>query len=121
MRMHPVKKRKIFHASIDIAVPYGTPVYASGSGKVTEARYSSSYGWYIKIRHQGGFSTLYAHLSKLHVRKGSYVRMGQHIGGVGRTGTATGYHLHFELRKNGILQNPLQWVLPVPSQSSKSY
>ena len=85
MRMHPVKKRKIFHAGIDIAVPYGTPVYASGGGEVTEARYSSSYGWHIKIRHQGGFSTLYAHLSKLHVRKGSYVRMGQHIGGVGRT------------------------------------
>lgn len=115
MRMHPVKKRKIFHAGIDIVVPYGTPVYASGSGEVTEARHSSSYGWHIQIRHQGGFSTLYAHLSKLHVRKGSYVRMGQHIGSVGRTGTATGYHLHFELKKNGIPGDPLQWILLIPS------
>ena len=118
VRMHPVKKRKIFHAGVDIAVPYGTPVYASGSGKVIEARYSNSYGWYIKIRHQGGFSTLYAHLSKLHVKKGSHVHMGQQIGNVGRTGTATGYHLHFELKKNGIPQNPLQWILLMPSKKS---
>lgn len=110
-----MKKRKIFHAGIDIAVPYGTPVYASGGGKIIEARYSTSYGWYIKIRHQGGFSTLYAHLSKLYVRKGSYVRMGQHIGSVGRTGSATGYHLHFELKKNGIAGDPLQWILLIPS------
>lgn len=116
--MHPVKKRRIFHAGVDIAVPYGTPVYASGSGMVAEARYSGSYGWYIEIRHQGGFSTRYAHLSKLYVRKGNHVRMGQHIGAVGRTGTATGYHLHFELKKNGISQDPLQWVLLVPSKKS---
>lgn len=120
-RVHPVKKRRIFHAGVDIAVPSGTPVYASGSGKVDEAGYSSSYGWYIEIRHRGGFSTLYAHMRKLYVRKGSYVRMGQHIGAVGRTGVATGYHLHFELRKNGIPQDPLRWVLLVPPQSPKSY
>lgn len=108
----------MFHAGVDIAVPSGTPVYASGSGRVTEARYSSSYGWYIKIRHRGGFFTLYAHLSRLYVRKGSTVRMGQHIGSVGRTGVATGNHLHFELRKNGILQNPLQWILLLPSKKS---
>lgn len=118
MRMHPVKKRRILHSGVDIAVPYGTPVYASGSGKVTQARYSSSYGWYIEIRHRGGFSTLYAHLSRLYVKKGTYVRMGWHIGGVGRTGVATGYHLHFELRKNGIPQNPLQWILLLPSKKS---
>lgn len=106
--MHPVKKKRILHAGVDLAAPYGTPVYASGSGKVVEARYSSSYGWYIEIRHAGGFSTLYAHLSKLHVRKGSDVRIGRHIGNVGHTGIATGNHLHFELRKNGKPQNPLQ-------------
>lgn len=116
--MHPVKRRRIVHAGVDIAVPYGTPVYASGSGKVTEARYSGSYGWYIEIRHRGGFSTLYAHLSRMYVRKGARVCMGQHIGGVGRTGVATGYHLHFELKKNGIRQNPLQWILLLPSKKS---
>ena len=99
--MHPVKKKRILHAGVDLAAPYGTPVYASGSGKVVEARYSSSYGWYIEIRHAGGFSTLYAHLSKLHVRKGSDVRIGRHIGNVGHTGIATGNHLHFEVWENG--------------------
>ena len=103
--MHPVKKKRILHAGVDLAAPYGTPVYASGSGKVVEARYSSSYGWYIEIRHAGGFSTLYAHLSKLHVRKG----------------IATGNHLHFELRKNGKPQNPLQWVILKDSRSKKSH
>ena len=115
--MHPVKKKRILHAGVDLAAPYGTPVYASGSGKVVEARYSSSYGWYIEIRHAGGFSTLYAHLSKLHVRKGSDVRIGRHIGNVGHTGIATGNNLHFELRKNGKPQNPLQWVILKDSRS----
>ena len=78
-------------------------------------------GWYIEIRHAGGFSTLYAHLSKLHVRKGSDVRIGRHIGNVGHTGIATGNHLHFELRKNGKPQNPLQWVILKDSRSKKSH
>ena len=76
---------------------------------------------YIEIRHAGGFSTLYAHLSKLHVRKGSDVRIGRHIGNVGHTGIATGNHLHFELRKNGKPQNPLQWVILKDSRSKKSH
>ena len=66
-------------------------------------------------------STLYAHLSKLHVRKGSDVRIGRHIGNVGHTGIATGNHLHFELRKNGKPQNPLQWVILKDSRSKKSH
>lgn len=114
-----MKKRKVLHAGVDIAVPRGTPVYASGNGKVIEARYSNSYGWYIEIRHKGGFSTLYTHLSKLYVKKGNVVRMGQHIGSVGRTGIATGYHLHFELRKNSIPQNPLQWIVWIPAGKSQ--
>lgn len=119
--MHPVKKRRIFHGGVDIAAPYGTPVYISGNGKVVEARYSSSYGWYVEIRHAGGFSTLYAHLSKLYVKKGNDVRMGRHIGNVGHTGITTGNHLHFELRKNGKPQNPLQWVILRDFRSKKSH
>lgn len=121
IRMHPVKKKRILHAGVDIAAPYGTAVYASGNGKVVQARYSSSYGWYVEILHSGGFSTRYAHLSKLHVRKGNDVRMGRHIGNVGHTGVATGNHLHFELRKNGKPQNPLQWVILRDSRSKKNH
>ncbi|WP_044159236.1 M23 family metallopeptidase [Bacteroides reticulotermitis] len=119
--MHPVRKKRVLHAGVDIAAPYGTPVYASGNGKVVEARYSSSYGWYVEIRHAGGFSTLYAHLSKMYVKKGNDVRMGRHIGNVGHTGIATGNHLHFELRKNGKPQNPLQWVILRDSRYKKSH
>ena len=112
--MHPVRKKKVFHAGVDMAAPYGTPVYASGNGKVVEARYSGSYGWYVEIRHAGGFSTLYAHLSKLYVKKGNVVHMGRHIGNAGN-------HLHFELRKNGKPQNPLQWVILRDSRYKKSH
>jgi len=119
--MHPVRKKRVLHAGVDIAAPNGTPVYASGNGKVVEARYSSSYGWYVEIRHAGGFSTLYAHLSKLYVKKGNVVHMGRRIGNVGHTGIATGNHLHFELRKNGKPQNPLQWVILRDSRYKKSH
>ena len=70
---------------------------------------------------KSGTRAAFAHLSKLHVRKGSDVRIGRHIGNVGHTGIATGNHLHFELRKNGKPQNPLQWVILKDSRSKKSH
>ena len=71
--------------------------------------YSRSYGWFVRICHEGGYSTLYAHMSRILVRKGGTVRIGQRIGLVGSTGAATGNHLHFELQKNGRLLDPIKW------------
>ena len=110
MRMHPVKGRRLFHQGVDLAAPYGTPVYSAGNGRVAEARYSRSYGWFVHVRHAGGYSTLYAHMDRLHVRPGTHVRIGQHIGNVGHTGVATGNHLHFEVMQNGVRMNPLELV-----------
>ena len=106
---HPVKGRRIFHKGVDLAAPYGEPVYSAGNGRVISAGYSPGYGWFVRIRHKGGYSTLYAHMSRILVRKGETVRIGQRIGKVGSTGTSTGNHLHFELQKNGRLLDPVEW------------
>lgn len=107
--MHPVKGRRIFHKGVDLAAPYGEPVYSAGNGRVISAGYSPGYGWFVRIRHKGGYSTLYAHMSRILVRKGETVRIGQRIGKVGSTGTSTGNHLHFELQKNGRPLDPVEW------------
>ncbi|RUS43073.1 murein hydrolase activator EnvC [Cohnella sp. AR92] len=103
-RTHPVtgQKNKL-HTGIDMAVPKGTPVYAAESGVVIVAQTWSGYGNTIIINHGGGLWTLYGHLLNggILVKKGQEVKRGDKIGLVGKTGTATGYHLHFEVRKNG--------------------
>lgn len=109
MRVHPVKGRRLFHQGVDLAAPCGTPVYCAGNGRVTEARYSRSYGWFVHVRHAEGYSTLYAHMNRILVRKGETVRIGQRIGKVGSTGTSTGNHLHFELQKESQLLDPVEW------------
>lgn len=91
------------HAGIDIAVSAGVPVYAAADGVVTRAGYDHGYGWMVEIRHRGGFVTRYAHLSKVWVSPADSVVIGEHLGNIGRSGIATGYHLHFEVRKNGRL------------------
>ena len=108
-RIHPLKGRRIFHKGVDLAAPYGEPVYSAGNGRVISADYSPGYGWFVRIRHKGGYSTLYAHMSRILVRKGGTVRIGQRIGLVGSTGTSTGNHLHFELQKNGRPLDPVKW------------
>lgn len=102
-----------FHRGIDIsgAYVYGKPIVAAGSGKVVIATYGHpSYGNYVAISHGSGYTTLYAHASKLAVKVGDYVGAGQTIAYVGSTGNSTGAHLHFELSLNGNLQNPLNYV-----------
>ncbi len=94
------------HKGIDIGVRY-VAVYACGPGTVITSTYSSSYGNYIVIDHGGGVSTLYAHLSKLGVKKGQEVSAGQNIGTSGNTGWSEGPHLHLELRINGAYKDPL--------------
>lgn len=98
------------HTGIDIGLNIGTSVKAADGGVVTFAGYSSSYGRYIIIDHGGNLSTLYAHNSVLNVKKGDKVFQGQVIAASGNTGYSTGPHLHFEVRKNGVPQNPRNYV-----------
>ena len=91
------------HAGVDIAVSAGVPVYAAADGVVIRAGYDQGYGWMVEIRHRAGFTTRYAHLSKVWVSAADSVLIGEHLGNVGCSGIATGSHLHFEVRKNGRL------------------
>ncbi len=109
-RMHPVRRRKLFHAGVDFAAPQGTPILAAGSGVVYYAGWMRGYGRLLVIRHENGLSTVYGHCSKLRVRQGQRVRGGQLIGNVGSTGVSTGPHLHFEVRVNGRAYNPMSYL-----------
>ena len=95
-----------WHPGIDIAVDYGTPVYASAAGYVQQAGWYGGYGKYIRLSHDFGYETAYGHMSRLAVNAGSFVKKGQVIGYVGSTGYSTGPHLHFEIIKNGEQVNP---------------
>ncbi len=108
-RLHPIFKTYRFHSGIDIGASYGSQVLAADGGTVTTAGYSSSYGNYVVIYHGNNMTTLYAHMSKLYVKKGDTVKQGSVIGLVGSTGNSTGPHLHFEIRKNGSTVNPLDY------------
>ena len=99
-----------FHYGIDLACATGTRISASDGGTVIFAGYSGSYGYVVKIDHGGGFVTVYAHCSKLHVSKGDKVFQGQQIANVGNTGRSTGPHCHFEVQKHGTAVNPLNYL-----------
>lgn len=95
-----------WHPGIDIAVDYGTPVYASAAGYVQQAGWYGGYGKYIRLGHDFGYETAYGHMSRLAVSAGSFVKKGEIIGYVGSTGYSTGPHLHFEILKYGEQVNP---------------
>lgn len=98
------------HRGLDIAASTGTPIKAAASGTVTTSGYNSSYGNMIIISHGNGVQTVYGHCSQLLVSVGQKVTQGQVIGKVGSTGNSTGPHLHLEVRVNGVLQNPQNYV-----------
>lgn len=106
-RFHPVLKRYISHAGVDLKARY-IPVYASRNGTVNFAGTQSGYGKIVKITHANGYETRYAHLNKIYVRIGQRVKQGENIGQSGMTGRVTGPHLHFEIRKNGKTLNPMK-------------
>ncbi|MCT4542494.1 MAG: peptidoglycan DD-metalloendopeptidase family protein [Vallitalea sp.] len=110
MRWHPVLKRYKFHSGIDIGSSIGTPVKAVHNGIVTFAGKGSAWGYYILIDHGSGYVTIYAHNSKLLVKKGDKVKIGQTIAKSGNTGWSTGPHLHFGVRKDGKWINPLDML-----------
>ena len=97
-----------FHPALDIYNGYGTPIFAGNNGVVVNAQYHPSYGNYIEINHNNGYTSLYAHMNGfvLGIRKGSIVGRGQQIGYMGSTGNSTGPHLHYEIRLNGAHINP---------------
>ncbi len=113
-RFHPILQSWRAHKGVDYAAPTGTPVRATGDGKVVFAGKQGGYGNVIELRHHGAFSTLYAHLSRFapQVRSGARVTQGEVIGYVGQTGWATGPHLHYEFKVGGDQRNPLTVALP---------
>ena len=110
-RTDPFTGEISYHSGTDIAAPYGTPVLAAAGGTVTVANatdpWGGSYGYYVKIQHDGTFDTLYAHCSSICVTPGQQVRQGEVIGYVGSTGNSTGNHLHFEVWEDGQRQNAM--------------
>lgn len=109
-RRHPILGTTRLHAGLDFASPSGTPIRAAASGTVVSAGSMRGYGNTVIIDHGGGYSTLYAHCSRLMVRSGQRVNQGQVIAAVGSTGLSTGPHLHFEIRVNGRPVNPASYV-----------
>ena len=105
-RLHPIYKTQRPHRGTDYAAPRGTPVYAAGDGRVTEAGYTRPNGNYVFIQHGEQFETHYLHLHRLKVKRGARVKQGDVIGTVGSTGAATGPHLHYEFLVNGVHRNP---------------
>ena len=110
-RTDPFTGEISYHSGTDIAAPYGTPVLAAAGGTVTVANatdpWGGSYGYYVKIQHDGTFDTLYAHCSSICVTPGQQVQQGEVIGYVGSTGNSTGNHLHFEVWENGQRRNAM--------------
>lgn len=100
------------HRAIDYAASIGTPIRAVGDGTVVRASWNGSYGNFVSIRHNGTYTTNYAHLSRYAVKYGNKVKQGDIIGYVGSTGFSTGPHLHYEMVKNGVKINPLVEILP---------
>ena len=108
MRRHPVLGYSKMHKGIDFAAPTGTPILAAGDGVVDKIGRAGAYGNYIRLRHDGKYSTAYAHMSRFArgLKPGSRVRQGQTIGYVGTTGRSTGPHLHYEILTAGKQVNP---------------
>lgn len=111
-RRHPVTKRIAPHNGVDFKAPVGTPVYAPADGEVTFSGYQRAAGYYVIIKHQSNYSTVYMHLSKSEVKRGQQVTVGQVIARSGNTGRTTGPHLHYEIRVNDRPVNPLKVKLP---------
>lgn len=109
-RIHPIHKINKFHAGMDFTAKPGTPIYATGDGTVVAAEYTTNgYGLHVVVDHGYDYRTLYAHLSKLEVRKGHKVKRGDLLGQVGNTGLSAGPHLHYEVHKGGEPVDPVNF------------
>jgi|TARA_B110000240_G_scaffold160044_1_gene178619 murein DD-endopeptidase MepM/ murein hydrolase activator NlpD len=132
MRMHPILKINKFHKGMDFTAPKGTPIYASGDGVIFRAQRSKTFGQVVYIDHGYGYKTIYAHMSKMAVKRGQSIRRGDLIGYVGNTGLSVAPHLHYEVHKNNVALNPINFyygdlsldefaTLQKASEESQSY
>jgi len=111
-RVHPILGYSRLHGGLDIGGAWGQPIWAAKEGVVIMARVNGGYGNTIIIDHGNGLASLYGHQASFEVREGDYVETGQHIGNVGSTGLSTGPHLHFEIRRDGSVIDPLPFLPP---------
>jgi murein DD-endopeptidase MepM/ murein hydrolase activator NlpD len=111
-RMHPIHNRPLPHEGVDLAAPMGTPIFAAAKGRVVRAGWVVGYGLAVEIDHGFGYSTLYGHASTLVVQAGHEVLRGEMIARVGNTGISTSSHLHYEVKVNGVPQDPTTYILP---------
>ncbi|NLP13239.1 MAG: peptidoglycan DD-metalloendopeptidase family protein [Clostridium sp.] len=109
-RLHPILKKYKMHTGVDIDAAYGASIVAANQGVVIFAGWQDGYGYTVIVNHGGGITTLYAHCSSLLVKNGDMVKKGQVIAKAGQTGMATGTHLHFEVRIDGNVVNPLEYI-----------
>lgn len=109
-RRDPKGGGRRLHRGIDLAGPRGTPIYATADGVVTSAKHESGYGNTVRIQHDFGFETVYAHQSRILVREGQQISRGERIGDMGSTGRSTGVHLHYEVHLNGQPVNPMTYL-----------
>ena len=122
-RWHPILSKWRSHKGVDYAAPSGTPIRASGDGKVEFVGTKGGYGKTIFLKHAGKYTTVYAHMSRYAggIKQGKRIKQGQIIGYVGKTGMASGPHLHYEFRVNGVHRNPLTVKLPAAEPVNESY
>jgi murein DD-endopeptidase MepM/ murein hydrolase activator NlpD len=122
-RLHPVLHQIRAHRGVDYGSPYGSPIYATGDGRVIHSGNKSAYGKTVILKHGEKYSTLYAHMSRISDKStvGKRVKQGDVIGYVGNTGRVTGTHLHYEFRVNGMQIDPLKVELPVAAPLAEEY
>jgi len=109
-RLDPLNGEEAFHEGIDLRGNPGVPVKSTADGKVFEKGYNEDYGWYVMIKHDNNFTTLYAHNQKVMVGQGDLVQRGQTIALLGNTGRSTGPHLHYEIRRHNRPVNPAKYM-----------
>ncbi len=109
-RYHPISGNWKMHYGVDLAGPQGTPIYAAKSGRVDIASYNGSAGYHVELIHEGGWASVYMHMTHYVVSVGDYVSQGQLIGYMGSTGGSTGSHLHFGISYNGTYVNPANYI-----------
>ncbi|MDX1351649.1 MAG: peptidoglycan DD-metalloendopeptidase family protein [Thiomicrorhabdus sp.] len=121
-RFHPVLKKWRSHRGVDYGGPLNTPIRATGNGKIISRGWGNGYGNHIKIQHAGKYMTVYGHLNKFgKFKKGQFVKQGDIIGYMGKTGLATGVHLHYEFRINGKHVDPLKVKFPAAGPIAAKY